>query len=290
MVVTRELVQSKIDAEKANNSKSVFLANMSHEIRTPMNSILGFTEILDGQIIDKQHKEYLRSINSSGKALLTIINDILDLSKVESGKINIEYNAVNLHHIISDMQYIFSQKAEDKGLNLVLDIDPNIPKALLMDEARIRQILVNLIGNAIKFTSSGYVKILAKIISDGTIHSFCNIEFEVEDTGIGIPEGEQDKIFNAFEQVENQSNTKYGGTGLGLAITRRLVELMGGSISIKSQYKKGAKFKISFPKVFIASISDTETEDELIKNIYSAEFSFSKILLQHSFASFNSPC
>ena len=247
------------EAESANQAKSAFLANMSHEIRTPMNAILGFTEILGGLIDAPQQREYLSSIQSSGKSLLTLINDILDLSKVEAGKFELEYSGTNPRQVFSEMKQIFSQKVSEKGLEFQVEIDPDLPEALILDEVRLRQILVNLVGNAVKFTESGHVRLAVRNRYPERDHSTLDMIFEVKDTGIGIPEEQRESIFGAFEQQKDQIHAKFGGTGLGLSISKRLVELMGGEIYVTSEVGKGSTFHVNIKNVTVASVSDLRT-------------------------------
>ncbi|MFC6669962.1 ATP-binding protein [Marinobacterium aestuariivivens] len=220
-------LRSAREAQLANRSKSAFLANMSHEIRTPMNAILGFTDILAGQIRDPQQRQYLTSIQSSGKSLLTLINDILDLSKVEAGKLELIPTAVNPRDLCAEMEQLFSQRMAEKQLEFRIDIDDELPPALILDETRIRQILINLIGNAVKFTERGHIRLALRCHYPTASKSSLDLLLEVEDSGIGIPESQQQAVFGAFEQRSGQSAERYGGTGLGLAICKRLVELMG---------------------------------------------------------------
>ncbi len=262
--------KAKEKAEAADRAKSEFLTNMSHEIRTPMNAILGFSEILEHEIADPQHKEYLEAVSSSGKALLALINDILDLSKIEAGKLQLQTEPVNVRSILNDIKNIFSGKIKDKALEYRQEIEPALPEALLLDGLRIRQVLFNLVGNAAKFTHHGYVKVsvnrytcdknsehykkrqaegLCKRLEDCVL--LC---FEVSDTGIGIPADQQKLVFEAFSQQEGQRNEIYGGSGLGLAITNRLTRIMGGSISLRSEVGKGSTFTITLPCVPIAGL------------------------------------
>ncbi len=229
---------------------------MSHEIRTPMNAILGFTEILFDKTDDSEHKSYLKGIQSSGKSLLGIINDILDLSKIEAGKLEIHSEPVNINKILEDIRQIFTHKIQEKGIEFISDISPDVPEGLLLDEIRIRQILINLMGNAVKFTHHGYVRIGVKgseqlsVISYPSNPSFTLI-IEVEDTGIGIPEDQQNVIFEKFRQQDGQSTRKYGGTGLGLAITKRLTEIMNGTVSVESKVGKGSIFRVILSDVSV---------------------------------------
>ena len=205
--------REKRSAEAASRHKSEFLANMSHEIRTPMNAILGFAEILESKTDDPHQRQYLSIIRTSGQSLLMLINDILDLSKIEAGKIELDVRPMKIRPVFQDMEMMFRKKMDEKGLDFQLDIDPKLPEVLVMDEAKFRQILLNLLGNAVKFTDAGYVR-LAVMARKGGGPSW-DLAASVEDTGIGIPENQTGRIFDAFEQQEGQSHAKYGGTGLG---------------------------------------------------------------------------
>jgi len=242
-------------AESANRAKSSFLANMSHEIRTPMNSIMGFTDILEQKLIDKDHKKYLSLIRAGGKSLLALINDILDLSKIEAGKMGIEYKAADICAVFEEIKNIFSYKTKEKELDFILETDPNLHSPLFFDETRIRQVLLNLVGNAVKFTESGYVKITVKGSQPDRKQNIMDIIFSVEDTGIGIPQDQRELIFEPFEQQKGQSSSKYGGTGLGLAITKRLVEMMEGTISVESMEGRGSIFTVTIKNIRIADHS-----------------------------------
>jgi PAS domain S-box-containing protein len=255
-----ELHSALAAAEVANKAKSEFLANMSHEIRTPMNAILGFTDLLIPIVTDPKQKNYLESIQSSGKNLLTLINDILDLSKIEAGRLDLQLESVNPHSVFNEIKQIFHLKIAEKNLEFLIDIAPDIPDALLLDEVRLRQILFNLIGNAVKFTKNGYIKLSAKKDYVEKDQSHLDLIIAVEDSGIGIPSESQEVVFDAFRQQDGQSTKKFGGTGLGLSITKRLVEMMGGSISIKSQVDKGTVFEIILQHVSVAA---TRTEEKI---------------------------
>ena len=255
-----ELLQAKKDAEAGNRAKSNFLANMSHEIRTPMNAILGFTEILEGKINDEEQGEYLSAVSSSGKSLLRIINDILDLSKIEAGMLEIQYQPVNPYSLFKEIEQMFSWKVREKDIDLLMEIDPSLPEALILDEVRIRQVIINLIGNALKFTETGYVKFCINQQLKEDDDSKIDLVISIIDTGIGISQAQLEIIFEAFRQQEKQSTVKYGGTGLGLTITRRLIEMMGGEITVESEEGKGSRFDVIIRDVAVASAVDTLEE------------------------------
>jgi len=240
-------------AQSANTAKSEFLANMSHEIRTPMNAILGFCDLLKDRVTDQQTRSYVDSITASGRTLLDLINDILDLSKIEAGKMEISSEPLYLRELIQEIQQIFSQKAEQQKINLILHISEKTPQIIIFDEVRLRQILFNTVGNALKFTEQGYVKISV----DCQDHQEDRVQLilSVEDTGVGISSEQQQRIFESFKQVEGQSSRKYGGTGLGLAITQRLTGLLGGTITLDSQPGKGSIFTFTFPNIRLTDVS-----------------------------------
>jgi len=236
-------------AESANKAKSEFLANMSHEIRTPMNSILGFSEILLNSVTDKLHKNYLETILSSGRTLLSLINDILDISKIEAGKVELSPEPVYIRNLLLEMEQVFKPRIEEKKLQYKTEIADNIPSAIIIDELRLRQILFNLIGNAIKFTNEGTVQVGIEVLYKKTNDCTLDFRINISDTGIGIPLNQQKRIFEAFVQQSGQDNRMYGGTGLGLAISKRLIELMQGEIRLKSEVDKGSVFSIIFRDV-----------------------------------------
>jgi len=255
-------------AVDANTAKSEFLANMSHEIRTPMNAILGFAEILRNKINNDLFVSYLDGIITAGKNLLNLINDILDLSKVESGRLVIESESVDLRAVCSDIKQIFALKAQEKNITLITDIKATVPQHIILDETRLRQILFNLVGNALKFTNEGNVSIS---IYGQNIETRYMLIIDITDTGIGIPDSQKERIFEAFTQQSGQSYRKYGGTGLGLTISKRLAEILGASISLESTVGKGSRFSIVFKSVDI-TVSGTDdvinkTDEYFMNNI-----------------------
>ncbi len=240
-----QMLEAKKQAEKALEVKSEFLSNMSHEIRTPMNAILGLTDIILQKKHDKETTENLRAIKHSGENLLVIINDILDFSKLEAGKMNIEEIDFNFHYQINHIIKSLQTKANEKGIYLKTDIDPTIPQYLKGDPYRINQVLINLLGNAIKFTAKGGVTL--KVTMKNAENKKIKLKYSVIDTGIGIAPGKINSIFESFNQADANITRNYGGTGLGLAISLKLVNLMGGNINVKSTEGEGSDFSFELP-------------------------------------------
>lgn len=240
VLLMERLREEKERADYANEAKSLFLSNMSHEIRTPMNAIVGMTDILLREDVPENMREYLNNIKNSGDALLTIINDILDFSKIESGKLEIIEEKYEPMSMLHDLAMIFLNRIGDKPVELLYDITPDLPARMYGDSQRLRQIIINLVNNAIKFTESGYVRL--KVESQPVGLNGMRLVFSVEDTGMGIKEEDLDKLFGSFQQVDTKKNYKKEGTGLGLAISKNLVELMNGEIKVESTYGKGSIF------------------------------------------------
>jgi signal transduction histidine kinase/DNA-binding response OmpR family regulator len=244
-------------AEEANRTKGEFLATMSHELRTPMNGVLGFTQLmLDTSLTDEQRK-FMRTIDASGQSLLSLLNDLLDYSKIEAGMLSVDAAACDLVRIVESATSIMLPRTAEKGLELLADIQPGVPRCIRGDEGRLRQILVNLIGNAVKFTERGHILVKLQRVSSG------ELEVSVTDTGIGIDDAVQAKLFQRFVQADSSTTRRYGGTGLGLAICRQLVTLMGGEIGVRSSPGAGSTFWFRLPVEEVEGVSLDEPDTEL---------------------------
>ena len=248
-------------AEDAVKAKQQFLSNMSHEIRTPMNAIIGFTKVVLKTELSEKQREYLTAIKISGDALIVLINDILDLAKVDAGKMSFEQRPFKMATSISAMLHLFETKIREKNLELVKLFDPKIPKVLVGDAVRLHQIILNLVSNAVKFTSKGKITVSVRLLSEDEEQA--TIEFAVSDTGIGIAENKIEKIFENFQQATSGTSRLFGGTGLGLAIVKHLVEPQGGTLTVKSKLDQGSTF--SFVLSFKKTEAEAEQEPELVE-------------------------
>jgi PAS domain S-box-containing protein len=256
-----QLIKSKESAEYTKKVKETFLANMSHELRTPVNGIIGITSMLLKTNLDDQQKGMLNLLETSSKSLLGVINDVLDISKIEAGKFNIIRTSNNVFDIIKSAFDLLKFRADEANIEFILDIDADVPQNLMVDSLRLNQILMNLLSNAIKFTERGYVKLKVSVMQRHA--DKVKLKYSVEDSGIGIPADRINKVFESFEQAEEDTVSKYGGTGLGLAIVKRLVELKGGELTVSSQVGKGSTFSfINWHTIAAKPVEKTQTKPD----------------------------
>ncbi len=260
-----QLTIEKERAEIAGREKSAFLANMSHEIRTPMNAILGFSDLLEREVVSDQKRAYVRHIREAGQSLVQLINDILDLSKVEAGMLELHLEPTDVREVCEFTRTVVAQSAASKGIKLEIDVASELPRALLLDRGRLRQVLVNLVGNAVKFTDRGFVKLAVTWEKKAVDRSHIHLFFEVSDSGVGIPTERRSQIFEPFVQGDTRRDAERQGTGLGLSIVKRLTDAMGGTVGFDSTVALGSVFRIHFPEVEVSAklpVSDLQPTDK----------------------------
>jgi PAS domain S-box-containing protein len=271
-----ELIRMRDVARRANRAKSMFLANMSHEIRTPMNAILGFSELLEGLVESPKALRYVQAIHSSGMSLLDLINDVLDLSKIESGKLELTLTPLKLCGVMESVQMLFSQQASEQNLEFCVNVSENCPECVVVDELRVRQILLNLISNAMKFTERGSVKVNVECLRRESEDRYVDLKLSVTDTGRGVPKEKIRDLFKPFKQLHEEDAQE--GSGLGLSICRKLAKLMGGTISVESVHGEGSTFEVMLPMVEVA-ISSAKIVEEIAASVDFNTLSPSTILV-----------